>query len=173
MCSYDVFLSHAWSTDEQGRCVHARAIALGEALRRRGVRVWLDEDCMGADVDASMAAGIESSRAVVVLITRAYCEKVNRAAQHGVVDNCHKEFIYAHACERVCIPVVFEPSLRSIASWPPGVVKLHFASKLYVDGSDNIDAAAAELVRRLCPAPLPPRDVPIPGPKRGRTRLHL
>ena len=143
------FLSHAWSVDNLGRNTHQRAIELSNALRRRGVATWIDDDCMGEDVDASMASGVDSSSTVLILLTHTYMEKVNLGAQSGCVQNCHKEFIYAHAMSKRCVPVVFEPSLLAMDKWPSGVVKLYLASTLFIDGSgDDMELVAERILQR-------------------------
>jgi hypothetical protein len=50
----DIMLSHAWSKDGLGRDNHARVMKLAEALKMRGVVVWIDEEKMTGDVEDVM-----------------------------------------------------------------------------------------------------------------------
>lgn len=170
---YDVFISHAWARDELGRCGHTRARQVAHYLRQRNLRVWIDHDCMGDDIDGSMADGIEQSRVVAVMLTRSYIGKVNGGSVMGRPNNCHKEFVYAHACQKPCIPMVCEPSLRSIGSWPPGIAKMYFASRLYVDASANdLEPAAKQLAGRIRKH-LPPSVSILTSNRRRRARIHV
>lgn len=172
-----LFLSHAWGSDEGGRDVHAWVVELDAALRARGVRTWLDEHRLVHDVDACMARGIDECRAVVVVVTRRYCEKVSAAASDPTVyDNCHKEFAYACLRGKPLLPVILEASMRRAQAWPPGVVTMHLGTHLYVDASGDDatpDAAARRLLAHLArgtprhhrPAPRHHR----PAPRLGAT----
>jgi hypothetical protein len=58
----DVFLSHNWGTDSEGRDNHARARVLRNKLVSAGLRVWFDETSFeGKDINREMAEGIEGS----------------------------------------------------------------------------------------------------------------
>lgn len=48
--THDIFLSHAWSMDSEGRNNHKRVRKLADALTKRGARVWIDEDQLTGDV---------------------------------------------------------------------------------------------------------------------------
>lgn len=160
-----LFLSHAWRADCLGRDTHARVRTLNRALRRRGVDTWFDEDEMHGDIDAAMALGLEGSDVVVVLLTRAYADKVATAAlDPRARDNCYKECSFACTNTKVCLPVVFEPCMRDVSSWP-SVVRLYFGSKLYVDGvGDDPDALADAVLRMMRRSGIKdaPRVAPLP-----------
>ena len=42
--STDVFLSHNWGTDEEGRDNHERVALINEALNKLGYCTWFDEE---------------------------------------------------------------------------------------------------------------------------------
>ena len=130
-----MFLSHTWKADCLGRNTHRRVASIHRALVDVGQFVWFDEDVgMSHDIDGCMAEGIERCDVFVVFITRAYCEKVERAARDPLCqDNCYKEFSYASCCKKAFLPVVFEPTI--LESWPQGIVKMHCGNKMYVDGT--------------------------------------
>ena len=167
-----LFLSHAWKRDGTGRNTHARVKEVRDALHALHTKTWFDEDYMIDDMDASMAAGIDSCDAVCVFLTQAYCRKVDSAARNpSIRDNCYKEFSYAQTSGKRCINIVFEPSMLDVAAWPSGIVKLYLGSKLYIDGTrDDFSAIARRIVETLrrqsfdaspqSPLPLPPSDAP-------------
>jgi len=67
--AFDVFLSHAWGAGGRRKPL---TDALYAALRAEGLKVWLDSEEMGADLAASMRAGVARSAAFVVLASPDY-----------------------------------------------------------------------------------------------------
>lgn len=148
MCA--LFLSHTWKRDQMQRNTHERVARVKDELSKLGVPAWLDEEELAGDIDHCMALGIDRAEVVVVFLTRAYCLKVEgAAASPWAHDNCYKEFSYAQAARKPTLPVVFEECMLDVTAWPPGVVKMRFASKMYVDGS-VVDAE--EIARRIVQA---------------------
>ena len=131
-----IFLSHTWRPDELGRSTHSRVVAVAAEFARRGVRAWLDEnEGFAHDVDECMASGVDSCDVFAVFLTRAYFDKVDAAAKDpSRRDNCYKEFSYAQQSGKLFLPVIFEPTMSS-ENWPCGIVKMHCAGKMFVDGS--------------------------------------
>lgn len=146
-----LFVSHAWGSDDDGSDTHARAVALSRALADLGWTVWLDEIDMRTNVDASMAAGIDESDFVLMLMTRRYARKINRAARlpAGGNDNCLKEFAYALLRQKQIVPILFEESMRDVSAWSPGVFPMRLASMLYTDGVGPVAEAAGRIDARL------------------------
>ena len=131
-----VFLSHSWGVDELRRDTHKRVVDVKHALKCINIDSWLDEDHMVNDIDNAMAKGIDVCDAVLVFVTRKYVTKVETAASNPLLrNNCYKEFSYAQSTCKLIIPVVFEPCMRCVSSWPLGIVRMHLGSKLYVDGA--------------------------------------
>ena len=132
------FLSHTWCKDDNNRDTHARVASVKHELCSLGAEVWFDEDRMAHDIDACMANGINECAAVVIFVTRRYCDKVNHAARRpDVNDNCYKEFSYAHSFKKRIIPVVFEESMSDPRKWPPGIVRMHLATKMMIFACDT------------------------------------
>ena len=158
-----LFMSHPWAADELGRDTHARTRSIAAALADLGWAPWLDENEMVGNIDAAMARGIDEADAVVVCLTRKYCEKVAAAASDPRRrDNCLSEWTYANNRKKVLLPVVMEPCMRDPGAWPGGSVAMHFGGSLYADAaSDEFDQVAERvdtLLRRLgVPAPEGPK----------------
>lgn len=146
-----LFLSHAWCPDELARDNHARVERLLRALEQLGWSTWYDENNIQGNMDASVADGIEAADAVIVCLTRKYCEKINQSARSPWSrDWCLKEWTYANARRKLLVPVIMEPSMKSPRDWPVGTVLLELASQLCVDASyDEIERAAPAIHRLL------------------------
>lgn len=146
-----LFLSHTWSPDEDGRNTHERARMLTWSLQRLGWTVWFDEVDMKGRIDAAMSDGIEQADAVVMLLTRKYARKINHGARNiSSNDNCLKEFGYSFFMQKLIVPVVFEPSMLNQHEWSPGILPMRLSMDLYVDGSgDDYDKTAADVNRML------------------------
>uniref|UniRef100_A0A7S3RQA4 TIR domain-containing protein n=1 Tax=Emiliania huxleyi TaxID=2903 RepID=A0A7S3RQA4_EMIHU len=90
---HDVFLTHDWGTDGEGRRAQERVAAITRALRGRGLRVCFDDERMQGNVVAKMCSGIDDSDVIVVFVSQNYIERV--AGRAGPQDHCKKEFEYA------------------------------------------------------------------------------
>ena len=129
---FDVFISHDWGEDEQGRDNHARAGLLNDLLKAEGISTWFDAEMLpGGPINDSMCDGIESSSAVLCLLTRQYIEKV---ASKNPQDNCRKEFMHASRIQSAdhMIAIVMEPGLRNTMEWY-GPVGLELGGHHHVD----------------------------------------
>lgn len=76
--TFDVFLSHNWGQDEEGRDNHARVMELSKALQEVKIRSWMDADQMDGHIGQAMTDGIDASNQVAVFITRRYIDKVGK-----------------------------------------------------------------------------------------------
>ena len=83
---FDIFLSHHWGGDAEGRDNHARVKAIAKGLDARGIKVWLDENMMSDDITNQMSDGIDGSRLVAVFITALYITKVKGLSSKGLND---------------------------------------------------------------------------------------
>lgn len=127
-----LFLSHSWQKDTLGRDTHKRVKQLKKELAKLGWSVWLDEDNMGLNLDASMVHGIEHSNAFIVCLTQSYFTKLNRASNDlHLRSDCLKEFTYANARGKVLLCVMFEPFKK----WPEGVLSMYLPNLLHIDAS--------------------------------------
>jgi hypothetical protein len=90
----DAFLTHCWGTDELGRDVHARVLAINFFLSKKmGIVTWFDEEQMKGDVRSKMAEGIDNTQCMIVFVTKNYHDKVNGVSAAGLEDNCRVSFL--------------------------------------------------------------------------------
>ena len=130
--TFDVFLSHDWGTDEQGRSNHERVAQVNAALKRAGLVTWFDEERMRGDIVKQMTDGIDRSSVVLVFVTRNYIRKVAGEGPNGANDNCKAEFDYAcnrKGVERM-VAVVMETDCTDSRQWR-GAVGMRLAGTLY------------------------------------------
>lgn len=114
--STDVFLTHDWGFDEDGRSTHDRVKRINQQLQSLGIKTWFDEDQLVGNVLAQMSEGIDRTKCVIVFITERYMKKVNSSDGR---DNCQFEFEYAFrqlGSDRI-IPVVMESKMRKTVDW--------------------------------------------------------
>ena len=107
---------------------------VSEALRRAGVRTWVDTERLDADLNNEMSDGIDHSKLVLVFITRAYIEKVQGYGRRGLDEACKAEFEYAlrrHGAKRM-LAVVMDPECRDTSTWT-GAVGFRLGSQIYHD----------------------------------------
>ena len=86
--AFDVFLTHDWGTDVQGRNNHERVSKVNAALSAAGLVTWFDEERMRGDVVQQMTDGIDRSSVVLVFVTSNYIRKVAGEGPQGANDNC-------------------------------------------------------------------------------------
>lgn len=129
---FDVFLSHEWGEDGEGRPTHPRVSAVNKYFQSMGVRTWFDEERMQGNVLDRTCTGIDESECVVVFVTQSYLDKVGGV--NGPHDNCKKEFEYAERTKGAdkLISVVMEPSVRKTSQWR-GSVGMVLGSRFFKD----------------------------------------
>jgi len=134
--SYDVFLTHDWGVDSEGRRTHERVALINKFLKTQGLKTWFDEDRMAGNVIDKMCAGIDDSDIIAVFVTQNYIDKVG--GKNGPQDNCKKEFEYAERTKGAdrLLSVVMEPATRETRTWRGGVGMV-LASRLYCDLSGS------------------------------------
>ena len=134
MNNNQIFFSHTWRPDSLGRDNHERVLNIANILKNKGWKIWIDEENIVNNIDASIAEGIEKSDIILIFLTETYFKKVNESAKNPRMrDNCLKEWTYANALNKLMIPIVFEPSLLNIVNWPQGIISMHFGSTFYLD----------------------------------------
>ena len=77
MIETDIFLTHDWGTDEQGRNNHERVSFINDVLKKEGYITWFDSDRMTGDVARQIADGIDNTKVVIVFMTQRYHDKVS------------------------------------------------------------------------------------------------
>jgi hypothetical protein len=170
--SNQLFFSHTWRPDKEGRDNHDRVRQLVHRIHKKGWGTWFDEYNMVGNIDASMAAGIDNCECVIVCLTETYCLKINETARNPRKrDNCHKEWNYACNRDKLMIPIIMEPYMLDTSKWPAGVVPLYLGSTLYLDMSndDKYDKCIFELDEMLKHYSLIPKIIPRPLIKRTNT----
>jgi hypothetical protein len=143
---YEVFISHAWDKDDEGRDNHERAKRLNASLKRFGMKTWFDEEQMQGDILDCMTRGIKSSAIVLICVTRRYAEKVAGEADN----NCKLEFNYAYGKRTsvFMLPVVMEESMTHTSEWGDrlfAVLGFHFYHKLTSDADDEFDKTVSDI----------------------------
>jgi hypothetical protein len=130
----NLFMSHSWAPDENGRCNHERVKKLSTELKKCGWTVWLDEENLhlGSNIDFEMANGIQNADAICVCITQSYVEKVN--AQNN---NCSKEWNLTQSLSKKIIPLIMEQKMLNTKNWPKGIMSMYMMNVLYLDCSSN------------------------------------
>ena len=130
----DVFLSHNWGNDEFHRDNHERVSKINEKLKKLGYQTWFDEEQMRGAIVDRMAEGIQGTKAMIVFITKTYCDKVNGKDES---DNCKLEFNFA--AKRVkMLAVVMEQNMRDTQKWK-GSIGIYLGQKLFIDMCGNLD----------------------------------
>lgn len=142
------FASHDWGEHADN---HRRVVGVVDALRAKGIDVWLDETHMKGNLLDAMCRGIDESHCVLVFVTNNYIRKVQKGGDH---DNVRREFMYSTTVQKPMIVIRFDTNLPS--KWP-GPVGMVLGSQLYVDMSTTVSAAAieslADMIRNASRAP--------------------
>ena len=112
----DVFLSHDWGTDEQGRNNHDRVSVVNDALKQLGYKTWFDSDRMTGDIIDKMCDGIDKTKLIIVFVTQRYAQKVQSGSDN---DNCKLEFKYAMRRKGAgnMVPVIMEERMKNPGVW--------------------------------------------------------
>ena len=111
---------------------------INNALKKRGITTWFDDEKMRGDIVMQMTGGIDDSLTTIVFITESYIEKVSGKAQRGGNDNCKVEFDYSIKRKGVenMISVIMEPDCANTSTWTGGVGG-YLSSKLFYDFTDD------------------------------------
>lgn len=133
----DVFLSHDWGKDEEGRANHDRVARINAGLQALGLVTWFDSERMEGDIVKMMCNGIENASVIAVFVTKNYIDKVN--SDNGN-DNCQQEFMYAKARKspKLMLPIVMEKGCRKTSDWI-GPVCMTLGNTLYIDCAADSD----------------------------------
>jgi hypothetical protein len=155
----DVFLTHDWGIDQQGRANHARVSLINKGLQKRGVSTWFDEEKMEGSIIDKMCSGIDDAALVIVFVTERYCSKVNGSNRQ---DNCKLEFAYAAQRKGAgkMIACTMEDRIRNPQTWA-GMLGMVLGGDLFVDMVDDVkleaslDRLAATIRSTIYALPLP------------------
>jgi len=147
---YDVFLSHAWGEDTEGRDNHVRVMKMASYLRLHGLEVFFDDWEMHKyrSIDEAMVSGMRYASVVVIVLTEKYVQKIVDAQ---VRDNCAAEFnLSTQVAGRVV--AIMESELRNPNNWGYNRVFGQLSSNLYVDltADDGHMSAMFSCSKRAC-----------------------
>eukprot|EP00899_Mesostigma_viride_P006395 jgi/Mesvir1/15757/Mv03329-RA.1 len=152
---FDLFLSHNWGLDNQGRDNHKRVTVINAALQAKGFTTWFDGQRMTGSVEKEMFDGIDGAGVVVIFLTRRYMEKIEREG-----DNCAKEFQYAarNKEHEYIVPVVMESELQDPAAWTDTVANsLTFKEFVPMVTDREIETNLGKLVDMLAEVHVEPK----------------
>jgi len=88
----DVFLSHNWGKDNEGRDNHCRVVKMAKYLEDKGIKCWIDEKEISGDIKKAMIDGIYFSRTFIACVTEDYMRKIDGQGPNKEKGNCLKEF---------------------------------------------------------------------------------
>jgi len=133
---YDVFISHTWDKDDEGRDNHARATRLNARLQGLGFKTWFDNEQMRGNILQSVTKGIEGSAVILICVTRRYMEKVKEDADN----HCKFEFEYALTKRTTLnmLPIVMEASMTNTSYWD-GTLCMTLGRHLYYKLASDLD----------------------------------
>lgn len=134
----DVFLSHNWGDDKDGRDNHMRVGLVNNALNQRHISTWFDATNMHGDITRAMTDGIDNAKVVIVFVTETYIKKVNGLGENGTDDNCYTEFGYSvsRKTPENMITVVMEDSCLNPRDWTRNMGAA-FGRRLYFNFCDD------------------------------------
>jgi len=152
----DVFLSHNWGKDNEGRDNHGRVVKMATYLEDKGIKCWIDEKEISGDIKKAMIDGIYFSRTFIACVTEDYMRKIDGQGPNKEKDNCLKEFDYATTSKTRArmLAVVMEKSSCSTSDWF-GPLEAELGNSLYcgLTSDDNfeesMDKIVVELKKRL------------------------
>jgi len=146
---FDVFISHAWDTDSEGRDNHVRAKRLNASLQTAGFKTWFDDEQMLGNILAKMVKGIEGSAVILICVTRQYMKKVAQ----DLDNNCKFEFEYAlnKRTTLSMLPIVMEESMADTSEWH-GILSMTLGRHLYYKLASDVDLEFEDAVKRIAVA---------------------
>jgi hypothetical protein len=146
---YDVFLSHDWGVDEEGRNTHERVSRVNNALRKRGIKTWFDNNKLEGPLRPDIETAISRSNCILIFVTKRYSDKIGRSG-----DRCSAEFnfIIDHISSRSIQVVVMEKRMKMISNWGRRL-SFEIGSVLYTemleDDSSVFELQCDQLTRRI------------------------
>jgi hypothetical protein len=138
MTNKDIFLSHAWGTDDNNRNNHSRVKNLSKLLQEKGYSVWLDENDLLGNIDNSIMKGITNSQVVLVCLTEKYCNKINNSVyDNSPNDNCYKEWNFCLFKQKKIIPIIMEKKMEDIFLNTDGVIQMYLNNVMFINYYDD------------------------------------
>lgn len=136
----DIFLSHAWGTDDENRNNHQRVKLLSKLLLNKGYSVWFDENDIIGNIDNSIIKGISNAQVVLVCLTEKYCDKINNSVYHNAPnDNCYKEWNFCLFKQKKIIPVIMEKKMEEVFLKDDGVIQMYLNNVMFINFYNDED----------------------------------
>lgn len=135
----DIFISHAWGNDNLKRNNHLRSKIIADYLIKKNYGVWFDEYDIYGNIDNSIMKGINNAKVIILCLTSRYCDKINNAVNNNYLnDNCYKEWSYCLFKQKIIIPVIMDPDMKTIYL-QDGNIQLYLNNTIYIDCSNKIN----------------------------------
>lgn len=135
----DIFISHAWGNDNLKRNNHLRCKIIADHLIKKNYGVWFDEYDIYGNIDNSIMKGINNAKVIIICLTQRYCDKVNNAVNNNYLnDNCYKEWSYCLFKQKIIIPVIMDPDMKTIYL-QDGIVQMYLNNTIYIDCGNKIN----------------------------------
>jgi len=145
----DCFLTHDWGENGTN---HRRVSVINQALKKKGMRTWFDEELMKDDTRKQMREGIDNCGCVVVFVTPTYMEKVAGKGPQKELDNCL--FAFTHAANTKgsvkMVAVVTDSTCKDTSLWY-GEVGNNMKGLLSVDYTqdDGVEKVAEDITKNI------------------------
>tara|TARA_Y100000816_G_C26046116_1_gene548203 strand:- start:54 stop:710 length:657 start_codon:yes stop_codon:yes gene_type:complete len=134
----DIFISHAWGDDSNGRNNHTRSKEIADLLISKGYSVWFDSYDMCGNIDSSIMNGINNCGIFIICISEKYFAKINTAINtFKVNDNCFKEWNYAMFKQKTIIPIIMDNKSINCYNNEDGIIQMYLSSAMYINFSEN------------------------------------
>jgi len=110
---FDCFFSHNWGDNGVN---HRYVLKIHEAMKKRGVKGWIDHNQMRGNINQAMYDGLESSNVFLAFLTKDYHDKVTG---QNARDSCYREFKYAvdYFTHKRAIPIILDERMRNSRTW--------------------------------------------------------
>jgi hypothetical protein len=133
----DIFISHAWGINEEGKNNHESCKKICNKLISNGYSVWFDDYEMVGNIDKNIIKGINGCKVVIICLTEKYINKINNAViLNKPNDNCFKEWNYTLFKNKIIIPIIMEGKTKNIFLNSDGIIQMYLNSYMFLDFCD-------------------------------------
>ena len=137
----DIFISHAWGTDSNGRDNHLRCKKIADFL-------ILTESLFFGFV--TIMNCINNALVVLICLTEKYFDKINNAVtENKTNDNCFKEWNYSMFKQKKIIPVILDKSSSELYLNKGGIIQMYLSSCMFINFSNNFKDDSTLLLKTL------------------------
>tara|TARA_B100000035_G_scaffold305590_1_gene306597 strand:+ start:1063 stop:1854 length:792 start_codon:yes stop_codon:yes gene_type:complete len=133
----DIFISHAWGINEEGKNNHESCKKICNKLISNGYSVWFDDYEMVGNIDKNIIKGINGCKVVIICLTEKYINKINDAIiLNKPNDNCFKEWNYTLFKNKIIIPIIMEEKTKNIFLNSDGIIQMYLNNYMFLDFCD-------------------------------------